>query len=419
MERAAKFDPGFEEINKRYWDLQRNISLVKSQKNLDELVKERDQLYLDSFRNYSEKHLKNNGLDMNELFNNMSIKFRALDGSQTIWFGFSGKTENKTLPHDLKATYKKTYNEYEYFGAPLETIVISQKNENLKSILSLKYLTFFSHSQEQWRNFQAQIYIIGIQVRWQEVFKSIPWNIYYFISINSPNYLPDFQTQTFRKIDIREEINIRYSENRIQRLGKGYDTDCYDYDLDNRFGYYKMRSDCINDCYQKKMREICKVDRGLFMSFSLIRKDYLVNGNDKMLSCYDPAYNLESFSIKQDCEEVCKVECNFNYYSNELNSVKNLGNVIYIQHGEYPDIFVKHIPEMTLIGFICNFGGLLGMWLGLSLFGIFNDIFTLMSKIAYRKYINSINVKVNQIKVNNHVQTINNFVNLPNRLVMH
>ena len=29
---------------------------------------------------------------------------------------------------------------------------------------------------------------------------------------------------------------------------------------------------------------------------------------------------------------------------------------------------------MNLIGFVCNFGGLLGMWLGLSLFKIFNTL---------------------------------------------
>ena len=48
---------------------------------------------------------------------------------------------------------------------------------------------------------------------------------------------------------------------------------------------------------------------------------------------------------------------------------------IKIIHSEYPDIFIEHIPEMSLISFLCNFGGLLGMWLGLSLFGIFNEIF--------------------------------------------
>ena len=58
---------------------------------------------------------------------------------------------------------------------------------------------------------------------------------------------------------------------------------------------------------------------------------------------------------------------------------------------------------MDLIGFLCNFGGLLGIWLGLSLFGIFNDIFIIITKIAYRKYINLISVKLNNHFTSNFV----------------
>ena len=88
----------------------------------------------------------------------------------------------------------------------------------------------------------------------------------------------------------------------------------------------------------------------------------------------------------------------------------NIGYRIWILHGEYPDIFVQHIPAMDVIGFLCNFSGLLGMWLGLSLSGIFHDIFNLITKISYRKYINLFIVKVNQ--VNNY------FLNLPNRQII-
>ena len=114
---------------------------------------------------------------------------------------------------------------------------------------------------------------------------------------------------------------------------------------------------------------------------------------------------------------MCKIECNFKYYPIEINTrnlqIDSYHNVL-IYHSEYPDIVIKYIPEIDFISFLCNFGGLLGMWLGLSLYELFNDIFSLMTKIAYRKYINLINIKVNQI---NRVQSINNFVKLPNRLV--
>ena len=152
------------------------------------------------------------------------------------------------------------------------------------------------------------------------------------------------------------------------------------------------------------MRKICKIDRGLFMSESLIRKDYLLNGNNRLIPCYEPEYNFQSFSIRQDCDKLCKVECNDKYYLIEFEKIEySSENTNYIRHNEYPDIFVKHIPEMNLIGFICNFGGLLGMWLGLSLFGIFNDTYTLFTKIDLLKYIHLIKTiyKTNVIKVTN------------------
>ena len=44
-------------------------------------------------------------------------------------------------------------------------------------------------------------------------------------------------------------------------------------------------------------RSALTVDHGLFMSESLIRKDYLLNGNNRLISCYEPEYNYQSFSI--------------------------------------------------------------------------------------------------------------------------
>ena len=82
---------------------------------------------------------------------------------------------------------------------------------------------------------------------------------------------------------------------------------------------------------------------------------------------------------------MCKVECNDKNYVIEIVESDST-HIIFIRHSEYPDIFVKHIPEMNLIGLICNFGGHLGMWLGLSLFGIFNDTYSLFTKIAFPKY---------------------------------
>ena len=158
---------------------------------------------------------------------------------------------------------------------------------------------------------------------------------------------------TFKLINIKKERRIKYSELRIKRSGNGWDTDCYSYNLDNNIGYYRMRSDCVNDCYQDKMREMCKVDRGLFMSSSLIRRDYLNKANDKMISCDYPGYNREIFSIKKDCVKMCKVECSEKYYLFEIEEIDSISNYsknfMKIQHSKYPDIFVNYIPELNFI----------------------------------------------------------------------
>ena len=91
----------------------------------------------------------------------------------------------------------------------------------------------------------------------------------------------------------------------------------------------------------------------LIMSHSLIRKEYLSNGNDFMLSCCDKEYNRESFSIKQDCEKTCKVEFNEKYYSFDIDTKDRAdgNNLISINPNEYLDIYVKYIPQMNVIDF--------------------------------------------------------------------
>jgi hypothetical protein len=39
-------------------------------------------------------------------------------------------------------------------------------------------------------------------------------------------------------------------------------------------------------------------------------------------------------------------------------------------HNQLPDQLIKHMPEMEFITFIGNFGGLLGLWLGFSIYAI-------------------------------------------------
>ena len=130
----------------------------------------------------------------------------------------------------------------------------------------------------------------------------MPYQRYFNIAIHSQNILPDYDMYSkYKEIDMETLTEIKYSEFRIKRLGKGYDTDCYSYESDTNYSYYRMRSDCVNDCYQDKMRRACKDNRGIFMSNSLIRKDFLLNEKQRMRKCNNPEINSLYIRFKKDC----------------------------------------------------------------------------------------------------------------------
>ena len=246
---------------------------------------------------------------------------------------------------------------------------------------------------------------LPIRFNWNAVSRSFPLHTYmfYYLSIHSPNHLPDLDgRQEFKMINIREVTTIKFSELRIERLGNGFDTDCYSFETENNYSYYRMRSDCLNDCYQDKLRDICKVESGYFMSNYLLKLDYITNPNDQLISCRDSDYNSMNLKIELVCVQICKVECKFNYYSLEIERTKNGPPALFIRHNEYPDVHVKHVPEITLMGFICSFGGLLGMWLGLSFFAIFNNIFYLVNQFVTKNINLNLHFKVKKQSNNKH-----------------
>ena len=97
MERAAIFQPSFKKINESYQNLFQNWKW-----------REVYELYRDSFRNYTNNKLSKNGLNMNELFNKMSIKFNDLDGNPIISLKLSGSWVSGTVPDHLNVIQRKS-----------------------------------------------------------------------------------------------------------------------------------------------------------------------------------------------------------------------------------------------------------------------------------------------------------------------
>ena len=88
------------------------------------------------------------------------------------------------------------------------------------------------------------------------------------------------------------------------------------------------------------------------MSEALMRKEYLTSKNNKMISCNDAEYYKDTIqSIKQVCEKMCKADCNTKYYRNVIEIEDGDYGSFRLYHGEYPNILIEHIPEITLIEF--------------------------------------------------------------------
>ena len=163
-------------------------------------------------------------------------------------------------------------------------------------------------------------------------------------------------------------IVISYSKWKVERLGKGYDTKCRQYKTE-----VLSRNECIFNCYQKRMKQICKTN-GFITSYLYTKIDYFKNKNLNMSNCEN---NLKYYSnVTEDvmklCKNNCPIECHFTYYFTTIDKSKQkyAELVMVFKHSSMPDIFVRHIPEMPLMTFICNFGGLLGMWLGVAFIDI-------------------------------------------------
>ena len=129
---------------------------------------------------------------------------------------------------------------------------------------------------------------------------------------------------------------------------------------------------------------------------------------------------------KRLCESECKPDCVFTYYSKENKTENNtdlweLYNTveINIEHNSMPDIYIKYSPQTTLISVISNFGGLLGMWLGLSFLNILSD-FTSILNCIYLKHVfcflkNKLKLKIINLKPN---MTLQVFVERPRASVI-
>ena len=265
-----------------------------------------------------------------------------------------------------------------------------------------KCFTFYSALQPQWKSIKTRFYHIAIIVK---LIKNMyPYELFaYPLIMHDQKELPPLDHGKSHQVKANYIYLLKYSQIRMLRLGEGYDTNCRDYGKDKL-----IRSDCISDCYQRHHNRICNAS-GIPFS-TMLQREEIIRKNRKGHVSFCEQYENSQLNIISICSKVCPNECDFTYYSTTLNNVRPVdgsNNIIFIQHNEMPDILIVHIPDIGFISFVCNFGGLLGMWLGVSFLSIIDLIKSLFVKLIKEKG-RPINIQLKQFNYHIHKQNKSN-----------
>ena len=239
---------------------------------------------------------------------------------------------------------------------PIESIVFKHKNSWNKCF------TFYSHLNEKWRDFQMDITKVYILVTHNDSWypRDILMENEIQLSMHSPNELPRHDVEYYVDLKPNRFIKLTYNRWETHLLGEGYQTNCSDYNMDNK----RMRSDCVKHCIQQKLRkfsdcnETNSCETCLFLTTTLWTKNDLKTENFTNICNNFVKMNYSSVSTESKCQNECRPKCEDHYYIYEIKMVSDFETpnttVITIQHNQLPDQITRHIPEMTDIQFVSN-----------------------------------------------------------------
>ena len=213
--------------------------------------------------------------------------------------------------------------------------------------------------------------IIHFSEKWflKQLLRYIDYAIDMKIAVHSPNNLPS-NTLEFTSISFGEPLKFKFNELHIKTITASL---CHElsklYYMNTK---YKIRNNCILDRIKRNIfkQNICINYEDI--NVILIEEFHLKKLIENCL--HKTNYSLNYFD---ECYTECPNNCDDIYYNLNLieSSTSHLFTQYYqpntifltLSHNGVPDQFVEHLPEMTFIEFISNFGGLLGIWLGISL----------------------------------------------------
>ena len=284
-------------------------------------------------------------------------------------FGQNNSTLNESLIQLLNGSFYVS-------EKPIDSFVMSREFD----WEGLKCFTYFSALEQYWNQFRIDLMSIRIDIT-NEFTKYPPIQNEYYISIHSPNVIPsEIYYFSFKE---KGFYSLKYSQMITRFLANGFQSNCVEYDIRKESGTIRMEGDCRVHCFASILIEASKDP---LSKLDLVRKEHRSYFANISIPLYvlDDSYDFDlEDKVYKICFKRCKPDCNSRLYFTDINKIRDVSYLpheyypkysLYFQHRN-PDIIVRHTFEMTLMSFVCNFGGLLGMWLGFSVLSISKHIF--------------------------------------------
>ncbi len=388
-----KFVELFPESSQAFDEYQNLINSVnETDYDNKDLKKEMEDIYEHNFTRLN-KHFD---LPVYELFDELSLPFnfpkRPLSQFKKSYFTGIYETGETEYSIEIQANGKvKDFNtslDYMRDYTPIESIAMTNKG------VGYKCYTFFSELNKKWRKIKINLNFISIQINHDKNW--FPPQVYdhkvetFQFSMHSTISIPDMSYgHNFIPLSAGYSNEITFSQIDTILLPPNYMTNCRNFDLDDE-NNEKLGTDCITKCILNTLKT--KSSHCVHRTADLIRKEmfernkfekfcpiYNIYGKDYDQSYYYVAKNIHE--IRSICEEKFHNECYKQFFDFDVKKKTKLPfspwdkrTLVYITHNHLPDQVIEHLPEMTFISFVANFGGLLGIWLGLSAIAIFDFI---------------------------------------------
>ena len=207
------------------------------------------------------------------------------------------------------------------------------------------------------------------------------------IAVHAPDLLPRYiREESFLGLKMGRKNSISCSENRAINLPYPYDTACKWFDIYGNPSA-EMRSDCIDKCINEGILQQFPEINCIFIddNYRLLRENNLGHFHNLSLCNFHTfSHNLKigllnkQYLLDHECHQKCARDCIERYFTSSVEAMKEDSTIsndefsLFLQHYTLPDELIEHKPQMSLIELVSNFGGLLGMWLGINVSMIVN-----------------------------------------------